>query len=217
MSCNDASSSFHATLRRLFPTYRKLAPVNDSRPPFVDWPDRSLTYDHWPPFEEVKKEVSHMSREPDLGGVIFQRLAGQLKNASHVGLSLSKVLLESRGHPWTSSRTWQSFDAYLRNLVFSRMNLSVVPTASHILTQGRSADRQLVAVHIRTGDCYQSSARLLSRIAVLPQHAEAGSGTIEYLTSTTGTRFLNVCLIERRTLLGRKDCPSSLPRIGHRL
>ena len=29
------------------------------------------------------------------------------------------------------------------------------------MTQGRSADRQLVAVHIRTGDCYQSSAPLI--------------------------------------------------------
>ena len=161
MSCNDASSSFHASLRRLLPTYRNLAPVNDSRPPFVDWPDRRLTYDHWPPFEQVKKEASRMNREPDVGA-IFQRFAGHLKNASHVGLSLIKVLLESRGHPWTGPRTWQSFDAYLRNLIFSRMDLSVVPTASHILTQGRSADRQLVAVHIRTGDCHnQSSAPLV--------------------------------------------------------
>ena len=59
-------------------------------------------------------------------------------------------------------RAWQSFDACVRNLVFSQADLGELPHTRKTLTQGRSGDRQLVGLHIRTGDCYESSRPLVS-------------------------------------------------------
>ena len=178
MSCDDASSSFHAALRRVFPAYRNLAPVNESQPPFVDWPDRKLIYNSWPPFSQVMKReappFSQAQGDADIGP-IFRRLHA-LKDAPHVGLRLSKPLLHSRGHPWTDGfpRNYallcggrmrqspsQSFDACVRHLVFSQADLGELPYTRKILTQGRSGNKQLVGLHIRTGDCYESSMPLV--------------------------------------------------------
>ena len=52
---------------------------------------------------------------------------------------------------------WESFDACVRHLVFSQADLGELPYTRKILTQGRSGNKQLVGLHIRTGDCYESS------------------------------------------------------------